>query len=304
MSETPQNPMDPRQGPYRTDPTQPLGQGTPAGQGMPGGPGWGPAAQPPGQLPPPVPAQPPGAPSAWSQHLRPTPPQYGPPNGGPPRGRAKPWLIGGAVLVVAAIVGVIIATSGGDDKDAASGSPSGAPGGAKLPSQAPAGRTFTHVPDGCQLIKAATIASIAPGTECKPSQFDNTTMAALITKMPSWDTPSGSGGHLLHLRVHLTVSPGAKGMYDMDKSTALNALKEMRTTTDSRSLTGLGEEAYVVHAVDKDTGGLAEATVIVHEGNAAFSVSFGYDTSDSGPRQQQSEDAAVAAARDVLGSLS
>ncbi|REK84640.1 hypothetical protein DY245_42410 [Streptomyces inhibens] len=204
---------------------------------------------------------------------------------------------------MAAIVGVIIAASGDDGKNTASGKSPGAPGGAAKPS-APTEKAFTKVPEACKLIKASTIARIAPGTECKPSQFDNATMAAMITRMPSWRTPFGSGGKMLDLGVNLMVGPSAKGMYDMHKSSALNALKKVRTTTGSRSLSDLGEEAYVVHAVDKDPMSLAEAQVIVRAGNAEFTVGYTYHTSDSGKNQQQAEDAAIAAARDVLGSLS
>ncbi|WP_238545546.1 MULTISPECIES: hypothetical protein [Streptomyces] len=302
MSKTPQ--PDP-QGSGETGPAQPLPQGMP---------GWGPAAQapgqlppPPGQAPPPVPPQSPGTSSAWSQPVPATSPLSGGPGSGRPGGaRTRPWLIGGgAALAVAAIVGVVIAMSGGDGESAAEGKQSGAPGGAAEP-QAPtaAGKSFTKVPEGCRLIKASTIARIAPGTECKPSQFDNSTMAAMITRMPSWDTPFGSGGGQLRLQVNLTVGPSASGMFDIHKKSALEALKKVRTTTDSRSLSGLGEDAYLVHGVDKDPFDLAEAQVIVREGNAEFTVSLTYDTKDSGRNQQQAEDAVVAAARDVLGSLS
>lgn len=292
--------QDPRQGPADSNPTQQLRPGTP---------GWGPAAQVPGHLPPPPPAQPPGATSAWSQQLPPAPPQYGPPGApGAPRGSARPWLIGGgAALAVAAIVGVIIATSGGGGKSDASGTPGvpGAPGGTAKPSAlAPAEKTFTHVPDGCSLIKASTIASIAPGAACTPSQFDNTTMAAMITKMPRWESPSGAG-ELIQMNVHLQVSATAKSFYGIEKQSALNVLGKMATITDSRSLSGLGEEAYVVHATEKSPFDGGEAHVIVREGNAEFSVGYTYSNS-SGPAktQQQAEDAAIAAARDVLGSLS
>ncbi|MEV0369758.1 hypothetical protein AB0I10_08020 [Streptomyces sp. NPDC050636] len=294
MSETPQ--MNPQQDPGRSGPTQPLPQGTP------GTPGGAPAAQAPGQVPPPMPAQPPGAPSAWSQQLPAGLPQAGGPAAGRPRAGARPWLIGGgAALAVAAIAGVVIAMSGGGGKSTAAGASPGAPGGAVKPS-AP-GKAYTKVPEGCELIKASTIARIAPGTECKPSQFDNATMASMITRMPSWDTPFGSGGEFLSLDVSLNVSPGASGMYDMKKKSALTALDKVRTVTDQRSLSGLGEEAYVVHGADKAPMDLAEATVIVRAGNAVFTVGYTYKPADSGKTEKQAEDDAIAAARDVLGSL-
>ncbi|QZL09280.1 hypothetical protein K2224_33150 (plasmid) [Streptomyces sp. BHT-5-2] len=218
-------------------------------------------------------------------------------------GSARPWLIGGgAALAVAAVVGVVVAVTGGGGASDASGKPPAA----SAPEAGPGaseGKTYTKVPEGCQLIKAATVARIAPGTECKPSQFDNATMPAMITRMPGWRAPFGSGGAYLDLRVNLSVSPGAKGLYDMHKKTALHALGKMRKITDSRPLSGLGDEAHVVHGVDNEPMRLAEATVIVRSGNAEYTVGYTYDTGRSGMNQQQAEDAAVAAAHDVLGSL-
>ncbi|ANZ20595.1 hypothetical protein SNOUR_36835 [Streptomyces noursei ATCC 11455] len=303
VSETSQ--PDPRKGYVENRPTQPLRQGAPGGA---------PAAQAPdqavppmpGQAPSPVPGGAPGVPSAWSQPAPSTLPDGGAPAAGrPPRG-ARPWLIGGgAALAVAAVVGVALALSGGDGTGTAAGQ---APGGAVTSpgpgAGAPEGKTYTKAPEGCQLIKAATVARIAPGTECKPSQFDNATMAATITRMPGWKTPFGSGGAMLHMNVDLTVGPAAKSLYDMKKHSALFALAKMRKVTDSRSIGGFGDEAYLVHGVDKPPMNLAEATVIVRSGNAAYTVSYTYDPGRSGINQQQAEDAALAAARDVLGSLS
>ncbi|KIZ16554.1 hypothetical protein SNA_19825 [Streptomyces natalensis ATCC 27448] len=209
---------------------------------------------------------------------------------------------------MAAIVGVVVvATSGSDGKSSASEQSSAGQGGAGQPpasgSPEAEGKTYTKVPEGCQLIKASTLARIAPGTECKPSQFDNASMAAMITRMPNWKTAFGSSDAFLSMDVNLSVGPAGKNMYDMDKHTALHALDKMRKITDSRPLHDLGDEAHLVHAVDKAPMSLAEATVIVRSGNATYTVGYTYDVARSGKDQQQAEDAAIAAARDVLGSL-
>ncbi|MFJ9034808.1 hypothetical protein ACIRQP_41620 [Streptomyces sp. NPDC102274] len=300
MSETPQ--LDPQQGSGETGPTRPLPQGTP---------GWGPAAHVPGQVPPPVPgqapppvpSQSPGAPSAWSQPVPATPPQYGAPAAGQPRGSTRLWLIGGgAALAAAVVVGVLVATSGDEGKSAAPGSPSGAPGGIAKPPAAE--KAFTKAPEGCELIKASTIADIAPGAECVPSPFDDSKIAAMITRMPRWEMPWGTGGAYVGLDVSLTISSGAEGRYDMNKEVALNGSKSVRTTTDSRSVGDLGDEAHVIHAVDKEPLDLAEAQVLVREGNATIAVRYNYAPADSGKTEEQAEAAAIAAARDALGSLS
>ncbi|MCX4963826.1 hypothetical protein OHA98_03135 [Streptomyces sp. NBC_00654] len=296
MSETPQ--VDPRQGFGESRPTQPLGQGTPA---------WGPAAQGPGQAPPPmpgqapppVPPQAPGGPSAWSQPV----PAGGPGSPGPRGGRSRIRLIGGvAALAVAVIVGVVIATSGGDDKGTASGKPSGSPGDAAKP-EAPSGKAFTKVPKGCELIKASTIEKIAPGGECTPGLMDDKDLASMITRMPRWEHP-GYGGAYQGLDVNLMVGTTAKSTYDINKRTALKDLGGMRKVQESRSVSGLGEEAFVVDTVDTMDGSLAQAEVIVREGNASLTINFTYSRDTSDITQKRAEDAAVTAARDVLGSLS
>ncbi|TJZ43585.1 hypothetical protein FCH28_32875 [Streptomyces piniterrae] len=205
---------------------------------------------------------------------------------------------------MAAVVGVVVAMSGGDGESTVAGRPPGATGGgARPPAPEDVGKTYTKAPEGCDLIKPATLARIAPGTECVPSELDKSKIASMITRMPRWETRMGSGGSMLNMSVHLSVGPGSKGMYDMYKKSALTALKDMQTTTDSRSVGDLGDQAHVVHAVDKKLGSLAQAQVIVRSGNAVITVDYSYDTRDSAKGEKQSEDAAVAAARDVLGSI-
>ncbi|KJK56432.1 hypothetical protein UK12_22650 [Saccharothrix sp. ST-888] len=209
---------------------------------------------------------------------------------------------GGAVVLAAAVIaGVIIATSGNDGPGAAPG----APGDAAKPAPAAGGKAYTHVPDGCALVRPATVESLVPGAACKPGQLDNATMAAMITRTPKWDRPFGSGGDYAHLDVDLDVGPSVQDMYDMRKKSILKVMGDVATITDSRSLSGLGDEAYAVVAADKpELGNGAQAHVIVRAGNAAFAVEYAY-TARSGPAktQQQLVDAATTAARDVLGSL-
>ncbi|WP_405614261.1 hypothetical protein [Streptomyces sp. NBC_01508] len=288
MSEAPQ--VDPRLAFGKNRPTQPLGRGAPA---------WGPTARGrPGQPPPSVPPQPPGGPSAWSQPV----PAGGPGNQGPRGGRSRVWLIGGAAaLAVAVIVGVVVAMSGGDDKGTASGRPSGAPGGAAEP-KVPSGKAFTEVPKGCELIKASTIEKIAPGGECTPGLMDDKDLASMITRMPRWEPP-GYDADYQSLSVTLTVSPSAKSGYDTRKKTALSDLGDLRTVLDSRSVGGLGEEAFVVYSVGTD-GSPAQAEVIVNEGNATLTADLTYSRDSSDRTQKQAEDDAITAARDVLASLS
>ncbi|MEU3690422.1 hypothetical protein [Streptomyces narbonensis] len=300
MSETPQ--VDPRQG-FGDRPTQPLGQADPTwapaaqgyGQVPPPMPGQAPPPMP-GQAPPPVPPQAPGAPSAWAQ-----PVPAGSPGGGPRGGVSRAWLIGGAAaLAVAVIVGVVVATSGGDDEGTASGPPSGVPGGAAEPEEP--SKAFTKVPKGCELVKASTVEGIVPGAACTPGLFDDKDLASMITRGPSWERPDSSGPFQT-LKVHLSVMPGAKGNYDMKKEVALKDIGTLKKVFDSRPVSGLGEEAFVVYAGNPD-GSLTQAEAIVREGNAVVTSDYTFSREDSTTTQKQAEDAAIAVARDVLGSLS
>lgn len=292
MSETP--PVDPRQG-FGDRPTQPFGQADPSWRPTAQGSGPAPAPVPP-HGPPPVPPQAPAAPSAWAQ-----PVPAGP--GGGPRGGSRIWLIAGAAaLAVAVTVGVVVAVSGGDDKGTASGPPSaGVPGGAGK-AEEPTEKAFTKVPKGCELVKASTVEAIMPGAACTPGLFDDKDLASMITRGPRWERP-GHDGPFQTLDVHLSVMPGAKGNYDMKKSVALKDIGTLRKVMDSKPVSGLGQEAFVVYAGNPD-GSLTQAQVIVREGNAVVTSNYTFSRKDSTTTQKEAEDAAAAVARDVLGSLS
>ncbi|WP_234336411.1 hypothetical protein [Streptomyces sp. NRRL S-920] len=291
MSENPQ--VDPRQG---------FGASHQGHQG-PQGPGQAPPPMP-GQAPPPVPPHAPNAPSAWSQPVPPGNPG-GPGDSGPPGGR-RAWLIGGAAaLAVAVIVGVVVLSTGDDDKgDTAASKPPSAPGGAAKPKAPSVGKSFTKVPKGCQLIKASTIEKIAPGgNKCTPGLMDEKDLATMITRMPRWE-PNDYGGPYQSLSVSLTVGASVKGQYDLKKKTALSDLNGLRKVEGSKPVSGLGEEAVVVSTIDAQDGSLAVSEVVVREGNAALAVDFTYSQESSDTTRKQAEDAAVAAARDVLASMS
>ncbi|MGW0908641.1 hypothetical protein [Streptomyces sp. NPDC002853] len=203
---------------------------------------------------------------------------------------------------MAVVIGVVVATSGDDDKSTASDKPSGLPGGVSKPKEPSGGKAFTKVPKGCELIKASTIEKIAPGGKCTPGLMDEKDLPSMITRMPEWQ-PDDYGVYQ-SLSVSLTVGASVKGQYDVKKTSALSDLKGMRKVEGSRPVSGLGEESVVVNTVDAQDGTLAQAEVVVMEGNAALSVDFTYSRDSTDTTPKQAEDAAITAARDVLGSLS
>ncbi|MFH8609535.1 hypothetical protein ACH4D5_18870 [Streptomyces sp. NPDC018029] len=286
MSENPQ--VDPRQG---------------FAQAPPPAPGQAPPPMP-GQAPPPVPPQAPGAPSAWSQPV----PAGGPGGpGGPRGGRSRGWLIGGAAaLAVAVVVGVVVvATSGDDDKSSESAKPPGAPGsgpgGAAKPKAPSAGKAFSKVPKGCELIKTATIEKIAPGAKCTPGLMDDADTSMMITRMPRWQPADYS--LYQSLDVNLTVGASVEGQYDLKKRGLLKAVTGNKVE-DPHSVSGLGEEAFAAHHVDARGGSLTYAKVVVREGNASLRVELVYSQDTSELTRKQAEDVVVTAARDVLASMS
>jgi hypothetical protein len=210
----------------------------------------------------------------------------------------RPWLIGGAVLVVAAVIVVAVAVMGGGSSSPKTSAEADQPS-----PLAEVETTFKDAPEGCQLIEADTLARIAPEAQCTPSVFDDATSAGLITRMPSWQ-PTHTSAPFLSLDVGLTIGSNDRGTYEMEMTSALDANEDVQEITDSRPLDDLGDEAHVIHAVNREpfVGG-AEATVIVRKGNATFTVLYAY-SQESGTTEQQSEQRAIAAARDVLGSLS
>ncbi|MEU7648871.1 hypothetical protein [Streptomyces huasconensis] len=269
--------------------------------------GFGQAPPPmPAQAPPPAPPQAPEAPSAWSQPVPPGGPG-GPGGPGPRGGRSRGWLIGGAAaLALAVVVGVVVVTSGDDDSKgggaaAEPGVPGGGPEGAAKPKAPSAGKVFTKVPKGCELIKAATIEKVAPGGECTPGLMDDKDLATMITRMPRWEP--ADYGRYQSLDVSLTVSASVKSQYDLKKRGLLKAVTGNKVVNPHR-VSGLGQEAFAAHHVDDRGGSLTWTMVVVREGNASLRVDLVYSEDRSDLTREQAEDTVVTAARDVLASLS
>lgn len=236
-----------------------------------------------GPLAPARPLQPPA--SSWSD---PTPPDA---TLRGPGGAARRWLVGGGALVVlVAVCGVIVGVLGGDDHGAAESAAT------QKPTHVAKKKTFKAAPEECQLVKPDTLAKIVPAARCTPSQFSGEGPGGFL-RMPSWKSDSGST-----LDVDLNIGSTAKSNYDTDKETALTALKDVQTITDSRAVDGIGDKAYLIHAIDKEPFSLRRATLVVNESNATFTVEYSYGA-DSGLSEQQAEQYAKDAARDVLGSL-
>jgi hypothetical protein len=223
------------------------------------------------------------------------------------RSRARGgWLVGGvvgAVVLAAAVVAGVMATSSGSGS-APAGSQAGSPWGGHGAGAAapPAGKVFTHAGDECALIKPATIAAIAPGATCKKAVTDGFQQPGYTLVQPRWS--GGQDGS--DIDVNLDIGADAEQWYGTTKQAYLHSAGMLDKLEDQRSYPGLGDEAFVAYAVDPSGAQSGSSEIIVRWGNAVVEVSYRYDHDVSGGpvTQQQAEDAAVAAAKDALASLS
>jgi hypothetical protein len=240
---------------------------------------------------------------AWGQ--RPQPPMPGQYQfGTPPRGN-RMWLIGGGAAAVVALIVVIVllATSGSDSAGTGGGSQA-------APDRQPhvvTGKEYTDLTmDTCSLVTPETISTHAPGATCTLSPLNGRDLPQMMTRIASWETELGSGSKAdLQLDLNITVGPDPSGMFKIKKDSALTALSDVRTVKDQRTIPGIGDEAFVYYAVDNPPLELAAAEILVRSGNALITVSFngriyGADGEGTEIPQQESEDAVIAVAKDVL----
>lgn len=252
---------------------------------------------------PPPPPPPPAMPgSQWPTHS-----DYGfvvPP---PPRRKRWPWVAAGCAIA-AVCVGITTVIVGGG-----SGSPhnTAAPSPSPSPAVTTAGKVFSHVADGCTLVKPPTIAAYVPGAICIPMPSSLPSLAGVpampagvILKVSSWGNigPQRTGGLVGNITATVMVTASAQYQYAAMKKGALLHGAAV-TVTDSRPLTGLGDEAYVVYGTEPHMGAV---WLVSRWGNASIEVIYTASTTLGGQAvpQHPAEEAAVAAAHDVYSSLS
>lgn len=189
------------------------------------------------------------------------------------------------------------------------------------------GRVYTEVPDGCSLIKPATIGMYAAGATCATSPFDKPITPGLTLRMPSWRTDTSSGANIdVNVDVRLSVGSGVLDTQGTDKGGAAREIARVRekyksekdsavslfdgdliTLKASHPLTGIGDEAYFYYGISTISES-ADAGVVARSGNAEFSVTYSgsrleADFSRTAVPRQEVEAAVTAVARDVLASL-
>lgn len=201
-------------------------------------------------------------------------------------GSSARWLAGLMALGVAA------GCSGGHKSAATSASSSSS------------GRTFTHAPKGCGLVKPATIATYLPRANCDEGPKPVGTGGDTIQRSPIWTTINIAPGLVSgQISLQLTISADAPNMYQDGKDRELTAIPRI---SDKRAVGGLGDEAYIVYGIGR---GESETEIVARWGNAELDLTFhaGVDApggNDTPIPPAKAEAAATAAARDAYAALS
>ncbi|MFJ2583131.1 hypothetical protein OG842_14125 [Streptomyces sp. NBC_00376] len=219
------------------------------------------------------------------------------------------------MATVACGIAIAIVLNGSGKSDTAKGS------------RTTSGRVFTDAPDGCSLLKPATIDAYAPGATCTPSPFDKPTVPGLTTRRPEWssDASSGANGYV-SIGVDLSIGSGVldtyssekdstahmftlvRDKYRMNKSNAADMYDgDLLTLKASHPLTGVGDEAHLYYGISTASD-RADAELVARSGNAEFTVSYsgtreGPGVGETPVARREAEAALTAVARDVLKSL-
>lgn len=208
-------------------------------------------------------------------------------------------LIGAAAVVTAAaVIGIVIGvTSGGSDGSTSAtttSSPTGpAPNAAKV---------YSHLPaDGCGLLTPATVGTYAAGAKCTPSpldknQFNEPGVPPMITRGATWETDLGARSPV-HLDVELTVDANSPNLYKFDLNDMKSSAADYGVTqSDSRPVSGLGDQAYITYG-ESSYDGVTE--LMVQRANTLLDIRF-----TGAPSKQTDEAAVTAMAGDVYKAIS
>lgn len=202
------------------------------------------------------------------------------------RGRTRLLIIaGGCVVVVAVIVATLLTTSTGGAAD-----------------QRP---EYTSLPESCELLSAATLATYAPGASwtLRPT---SPLYGASKTENCIWQAASGSLGPLISVWVSIFDSPD--GVAKADRvSGAWNAGGTRSKGVTVQAVPGLGDQAVEVSAVTPPVAGSASRSLSLSVAKSNAVIQVGYDIMspknglpENDPAQATQE---VAIARDVLAIL-
>lgn len=200
-----------------------------------------------------------------------------------------------AVCAVAGFALVMEVTRGPSPAGAVS-SPAASSG--SLPAAAgssPAAGAFSQVPKPCALLSAAIVAKYLPGSTCTAQSAD------AVANTAEWSPRAISLSDDFVCSIDaVLVAPGTIGpLFDGQKASMPSELTG-GTIVDSRPITGLGDQAYVIFG----TNTLGSSTeLIVADENAFISIDYYGWVRGQEPSQASAEAAVQAMARDVIKNL-
>jgi hypothetical protein len=205
---------------------------------------------------------------------------------------AQPWrvrLLGALVAAVCAVASFALLMG-------LTASPSHSGSGS---SHAAAARTFSRLPQPCALLSALTVEEYLPGATCKP---DATDTAGTADSNGEWTLTAPSLGNYLDddVDVSLLSPPSMIGtIFDQTKSS--DAMPSSPgAIRDSRPVTGLGDEAYIVFST---VTGSATTFLVVADENALIDIEYDATINGQAPSQAWAEAAVLAMARDIIMGL-
>ncbi len=230
----------------------------------------------------------------------------------PVRRRGRVWAAGGALAVVAAIC--VIATAlafraGRSDSE----TPSAAAAGVQnSPMNSGEGPERDAVPDACTTLSPAIAASLAPGADrtemSQAAQSDTHSECA-------WSDYGVTSSRQLTVELRAIAAQGATSATGVAVQTFADEwqadrrgrdLADTASVRDSRGVSGVGEQAYVVYTVDTHDQ-IGEAVANARLANVLVTVHYsGGDDRDTKGRPLSSSAAtngALSAARDIIAKL-
>lgn len=217
-----------------------------------------------------------------------------------PARQRRPWLLGALVCVVAAVSTFVpVFAMTGPPPNAVPDPPVAAPTGAPDPLAGDtSGRTFTHVPEQCALLSPETVTRYLPGTTCNPNAYQP---AAGKGAHGMWGSPPSQVlSSYINTSVLVLLSPIAtRSVFNQMKNEAATMFTGL-TVTDSRPVTDLGEDAYLVYGTYSLN---SRAYLLVIDGNAGITIDHSASVRQQPVPQEQAEAAVIAMAHDVIRSL-
>ena len=227
-----------------------------------------------------------------------------------PRRRGRVWVVVGALaLVLAVCAAAAFALRTGRSRPEASGR-DGA-GVQSSPMSAQTGNERDIVPDACQTLTASIADSLAPGaertamnqaaqsdqhSECAWSRYGSTRTRQLTVELRALSSQGGVSATRVATRTF-----GDEWQADREG----RDLADSATVRDSRGVSGVGEQAYVIYTVDTKSE-IGEAVANARLANVLVTVHYSggdFEDTDSPLSNAAATNGALSAARDIISKL-